>query len=243
MTNEQVYEIVRGVPHMALERAKLITSFIIEHKLLNILELGFRHGVSTCYMANALAELGGGHITTIDLENARQAKPNIEDLLERVGQRQRVTVYYESRSYTWRMMKMLEADPAPRFDFCFVDGAHNWFVDGFAFFLADRLLKAGGWMLFDDLNWTYDDSPCLRNSDLVREMPEEERTTPQVLKVYELLVKPHPSYDNFRVNQGWAYAQKRANAVAESTVIKREVITQEVGLGVVANKLYRRLRR
>ena len=39
-------------------------------------------------------------------------------------------------------MKMLEDDPEPRFDFCYIDGVHNWADDGFAFFLIDRLLVA-----------------------------------------------------------------------------------------------------
>lgn len=243
MKNEQIFEMLRGVPHMSLAQANAMRRFIIEHKLQNILELGFNHGVSTCYMAYALDELGRGHITTIDLARARQAEPNIEQLLEKVGQRQRVTVHYEPTSYTWRMMKMLEADPTPRFDFCYLDGAHNWFVDGFAFFLVDRLLMPGGWIIFDDLDWTHADSPSLRNSAFAQEMPEEERTTPQVRKVYELLVKPHPAYENFKTDQDWAYAQKRATAATGSTDVRREIVTQEVGLGVVAQKMYRKLRR
>jgi hypothetical protein len=50
-----------------------------------------------------------------------------------------VNYYFEPTSYTWRMMKMLEEDEGPRFDLCYLDGAHSWFVDGFAFFLIDRL--------------------------------------------------------------------------------------------------------
>lgn len=243
MTNEQISELLHGVPHMSLEQANTIRRFIIEHEVQNILELGFLHGVSTCYMAHALDELGQGHITTIDRGRARQAEPNIEQLLEKVGQRHRVTIHYEPTSYTWRMMKMLEADPTPRFDLCYLDGAHNWFVDGFAFFLADRLLTPGGWIIFDDLDWTHEDSRSLRNSAFTQEMPEEERATAQVRKVYELLVKPHPSYENFKTDQDWAYAQKRSDVASESTGIRREIVTQEVGLGDFAQKMYRKLKR
>lgn len=244
MNNNEIHDIVRGVPHMSLERANRMRSFIIEHQAKNILELGFRHGVSTCYMAHALEALGPeGHITTIDLDSARQAEPNIEQLLEAVGQRHRVTIHYEPTSYTWRMMKILEADSTPRFDLCFLDGAHSWFVDGFAFFLVDKLLKPGGWIIFDDLDWVYADSPSLQKSEGVREMPEDERETPQVRKVYELLVKTHPSYTNFETEQDWAFAQKLTSAATATSEIRQEVVTRDVGLGVFAEKVYRRLRR
>ena len=39
-------------------------------------------------------------------------------------------------------------------------------------------------------------------------MPEDERTTPQVRLVYDLLIKAHPGYHNFRDEGDWAFAQK-----------------------------------
>ncbi len=106
-------------------------------------------------------------------------------------------------------MKLLENDVTPRFDLCFIDGAHSWFVDGFAFFLVDRLLVKGGWIVFDDLNWTYSTSPSLQNTKRVKNMPKDERTIAQVKQVYELLVKTHPNYGEFAVKDNWAYARKR----------------------------------
>jgi predicted O-methyltransferase YrrM len=70
-------------------------------------------------------------------------------------------------------MKFPEDDPTPRFDLCYLDGAHNWFVDGLAFFLVHRLLKPGGWIIFDDVDWTYESSPTLKDTEDVRKMPED----------------------------------------------------------------------
>jgi hypothetical protein len=81
-------------------------------------------------------------------------------------------------------------------------------VDGFAFFLADRLLKPGGWMLFDDLDWTYATGATLGNTEQVRLMPREERETAQVGKVFDLLVRRHPSCGEFKVDESWGWAQK-----------------------------------
>lgn len=208
MKTDEIRAKVDGIPHMGATQAKVITDVILKNQFRNILELGFRHGVSTCYMAGALEELGGGKITTIDLLSARDAEPNIDQLLGSLGLSKFATVFYEPTSYTWRLMKMLEEDPSPRFDFCYIDGAHDWFTDGFAFFLVDRLLEPGGLIIFDDLDWTFESSPTLKDTERVKKMPQDEKGIPQVSKVFELLVRPHPSYGEFTKKDGWAYARK-----------------------------------
>jgi predicted O-methyltransferase YrrM len=223
MTPEQVAQIVGDTGYMSPDRGRTMTSFIGEHGLRRALELGFAHGVSTCYIASAVEASGEGSVVSIDLESARLLQPSAEELLERCGLRGLVTLHHEPTSYTWRLMKMLEQDPSPRFDLCYVDGAHSWFVDGFAFFLVDRLLVAGGWFIFDDLEWTYATSPSLGESSSVRTMPREERETAQVAKVYELLVKTHPSYGDFRVQDGWAYARK-IKPGAEPSEVRSEIV-------------------
>ena len=247
MNNREVKQIVGDTPNMTLEQAVTLTSFIEKHQVRNILELGFGHGVSTSYMAAALSRNGEGSIITIDKEEARQRKPNIETLLNNVGESERVTVYYEPTSYTWRLMKFLEQESQPTFDLCYLDGAHNWFVDGFAFYLVHLLLKPGGWIIFDDLDWTYNDSPGLKDSDLVKNMPDEERETPQVRKVYELLVKDHPDFCKFKVEGDWAYAQKRNTTDGKSSerkIVVEKIIQKEYyGMGhfleKVAGKLFK----
>jgi len=225
LSNADVQQQVGATPNMTVEQGERLSALIAKHEVRNILELGFAHGVSTCYMAAALGRAGGGHIVTIDLEAARTRQPNIEELLARIGERERVTVYFEPTSYTWRLMRFLEETPRPQFDLCYVDGAHSWFVDGFAFFLVDLVLKGGGWIVFDDLYWTYATSPTVGRSKAVEQMPEDERTTPQVQRIYELLVKPHPNYHNFRVEAGWAYAQKHDRAAGGSP--RREIVVEE----------------
>lgn len=213
MTPHEVRQRLGNVPHMSLEQGQRITRFVQEHQLRDILELGFDHGVSTCYLAAAAAPLGG-HVTTIDLERARNREPNIEQLLHRAGHRDHVTIHFERKSYLWRLMRLLEDDTLPRFDLCYLDGAHNWYTDGLAFFLVDRLLRPGGWIIFDDLDWTYAASPALCQQEWVQNMPDEERTTAQVRKIYELLVKTHPDYEQCRVEGNWAFAQKKPQSSA-----------------------------
>jgi predicted O-methyltransferase YrrM len=194
---------------MTQDQARIIYDFILDKQPERILELGFAHGVSSCYMAAALDEIGGdGHVLTIDQHAAERRKPRINDLLDECGLAHRVTPVFGD-TYIWELMRLLEQDPVPSFDFVFIDGAHTWDIDGFAFLLADRMLKPGGWVLFDDLDWTFATSPALKDQPWVKALPEVQRTTPQVRKVFELLVKSNPGYDSFRDERGWGWARKR----------------------------------
>jgi predicted O-methyltransferase YrrM len=207
---DEVRAAVGNTPHMSAAQGRVVYDHIAAARSRRILELGFAHGTSTCYMAAALDEIGGeGHIVTIDNRNALSRDPSIFDMLDRCGLAHRVTPVIADTSYTWELMGMLERDPQPRFDFVFVDGAHLWDVDGFAFLLADRLLVPGGWVLFDDLDWTLGTSPSLRNKEWVQALPEEQRKMAQVRKVFELLVRAHPEYTDLRDEDGWGWARKR----------------------------------
>ncbi len=209
MEIEETRKVVDGIFGMTFDQALEIKYFIQLNKLNNILELGFAHGVSSCYFASMLHEMETGHLTTIDLEVAKERQPNIESLLTQLELSSYVTIYYEPKSYNWRLMRLIEQHPNPIFDFCYIDGAHDWYTDGFAFFLVDKLLIPGGWIIFDDINWSFNTSPSLKNSESVQRMPSDERSTAQVGKVFELLVKTHPNYHNFMKKGDWAYAQKK----------------------------------
>lgn len=96
----------------------------------------------------------------------------------------------------------------PVYDFCFIDGAHNFQIDCAAFFLADKLLKPGGYLLLDDLFWTYDSSATLKNTDFVKQMSDDEKAKPHVKRLFDLVIVQHPDYTDFRVEGTWAWAKK-----------------------------------
>jgi predicted O-methyltransferase YrrM len=208
---EHLTAALAGIPHMTPERGQEIYAFVREEQPEPVLELGFAHGVSSCYIGAALKANGHGALTTIDQDSARQRQPDIHALLDQTGLLDWVQPIHTPTSYMWELMRLIEGTPADdwRFDFGFTDGAHSWFVDGLAFFLVDRLLKPGSWLLFDDLDWTYATSATLRDTEMVKAMPEDERNTAQVGKVFDLLVRPHPQYDQFRVDESWGWARKK----------------------------------
>jgi len=202
-----VVQHTKSLPYMRLEQGQLFYEFILENQLGNCLELGFLHGVSSAYIAGALQDLGFGHLMTIDLISAKDRKPNIEEVLAETQLRDLVTIFYEPRSFNWRLMRLLQQGRQESFDLCYIDGGHNWYDTGFAFCLVERLLKPGGWVVFDDLSFTYRQS-SMKDKQWVKRMPEEEQVEQQVRLVFELLVETNPNFGTFRTIGQLAFAQK-----------------------------------
>jgi predicted O-methyltransferase YrrM len=204
----------RDLPYMDLERATLLDRFLKEHRLARCLELGFYHGKSSAFIASSLREMGEGHLTTIDLRHSAKRAPNIHEVLAAMELEAWVTVIYEQRSFNWRLLTMLEEEPRPSFDFCYLDAAHTLYETGLGFFMVDKVLAPGGWVVFDDLDFRYETlvKPGEKLPDWLARMTREERQTDQIRKVWELLVKEHPAYDDFFEDGRWAFARKRPEA-------------------------------
>jgi hypothetical protein len=71
---------------------------------------------------------------------------------------------------------------------------------------VDKRLRHDRWVLFDDLHWTLAASPSTKTEKL-HMLSEDELKTPQILQVFDLLVRAHPAYGEFVVtgSYGWAY--------------------------------------
>jgi predicted O-methyltransferase YrrM len=192
-------------------QAKLMRDFITEQNARDILEIGFYHGKSSAYFAAVLEDLGRGHLVTIDQDTARKRAPNIDQVLATLGLAHRVTAVFAERSYTWELAKMIRTSPRPQFDLCYFDGGHTWDGTGFGFILVDMLLRPGGWIIFDDLEWTIEEAMQQRTKvpRHWRTSSHDERTTPAVKLVFDLLA-PQLGYTDRRVvNDGqWGIARK-----------------------------------
>jgi len=206
MKFEEAHKVLEGIPFISDANARELYDFIIEHKLTNCLELGFAHGVASCYIAAAIDELGGGKLVSVDLIGQDWQKPSIEELLGKLGLQKYVEIHREVTGYNWylhnEIAKNTEANSicTPVYDFCIIDGPKNWTIDSSAFFLADKLLKQNGWVIFDDYEWTYGEADTRREATdgiTHRKLSEAERITPQVKEIFNLLVMQHPSYRPF----------------------------------------------
>lgn len=100
-------------------------------------------------------------------------------------------------SYNWALGKTIEANPSPIYDYVFIDGAHNWAVDALTTFLVDRLLLVGGYIDFDDYDWTFENSPSMNPSVFpltARMYTEEQIAAKQVKMIVDLIVRRDPRY-------------------------------------------------
>lgn len=201
-----------NLPYMRHPQATVMRDLIIGHDVQDILEIGFYHGKSSAYFAAILEDLSRGHLVTIDLKVALNREPNIDRVLSTLGLAHRVTPVVAHRSYTWELGKMIRTTPRPQFDLCYFDGGHTWDATGFGFVLVDMLLRPGGWIVFDDLEWTMEAAMRARAAGAPRywrSSSPDERATPGVKLAFDLLV-PHLGYTDMRTINGgrWGIARK-----------------------------------
>ena len=141
------------VKYMKEEQALILHEIINKYDLVDLLELGFFQGKSSIYIGAIMKARGKGHLTTIDLENARAKNPSIIELIEQTGYKELITPIFAHRSYTWELAQMIEKSRKPLFDFCYLDGGHTFDVTALGVSLLSILMKPGGILILDNLNW------------------------------------------------------------------------------------------
>jgi predicted O-methyltransferase YrrM len=210
-TAEDVHRIVRGYPHASFERGQILYDFIREHGLRRVLELGVNQGVSTCYAAAAVASLGTGTVVAIDQYQAAAYRPGVVTFAQQLGLEHIIVPFFERKTYNWRLRSFLAMTPRPAFDLVFIDGGHQWEPDALAFLLTDRLLRPGGWWIFDDISWSISGSRTA--VERMRKLPippgEDEIAARPVRDIVDLLVRPHPNVESWREDEQWGFARKR----------------------------------
>jgi len=245
MKFDEVYAKLGNIPCMEEASCRVLYDWIVSSRPEECLELGFYHGKSSCVIGAALHENGMGKLMTIDMESSRKCSdfPNIIGNLDKTGLTTIVTPVFSRVSYTWELKKLIEQQIvnnicAPRFDFVFLDGAHFWETDVCAFFLAMKLLKPGGWFLFDDYMWSIETSDWWHKAPELKNMPDDYRKESQVERLVTLIVAQHPDIEEVVVRDNWAWARKKVGAVTAAgprvtqltkTVVKRWLIDKICG--------------
>ena len=186
-----------------------------------LLELGTARGGSAVFMAAALEANGAGHLLSVDSSRWRWRNPTPAEVLSNTSLAHRITLDKRFSTYTWflktEIEKRIDENGAvrPAYDFIFIDGAKNWSTDGLAVLLAERLLQPGGWLLLDDLGWSYDQhSDSAWHYEIeVAKLSKEERAEPHLRAVYDLLTKTNPAFDQFLIQDDWwGWARKSPQA-------------------------------
>ncbi len=215
---QKVSDAFPSLQFMSHEQAEVLREFITERETADVLEIGFFHGKSSAYIAAILEDMGRGHLVTIDRDKALNREPNINEVLTQVGLPHRVTPILAQHSFTWELAKMITADPRPQFDLCYFDADHTWEGTGFGFVLVDMLLRPGGWIIFDDLEWTMKDSMAQNDKAprTWRARSADEQAAAPVKMVFETLV-PHLGYtDLHTLYGGWWGAARKPPGAAKS---------------------------
>jgi predicted O-methyltransferase YrrM len=245
MRFDEVARAVAGVPFMSPEQGRIVYDHVRATRPAEVLELGTAHGVGAAYLAAGLDDNGAGRLTTVDFAGAAY-DPSPEAVLARAGVAARVQVVREFSSYTWWLKEQVQArsdragNVEPLYDFVYLDGAKHWTIDGLAVVLVEKLLRPGGWLLMDDLDWTYAQDPGREATDGIvhRELSERERSEPHLRAVFDLIVAQHPSFTDVRVqDEWWGWARK---APGEP---RRYSVETSRPLGALAAGALRRLKR
>lgn len=230
MKFKAVEDLVGKVPYISKNNAFFIYNFIIDNNIKNILERGIAHGTATSYMAAALDELGAGKITAVDLESVKNNfNPSCEEQLQKCNLGEYVEIHRMKTGYNWFLHDEIKRNTTnnicnEKFDLCIIDGPKNWTIDSSAFFLVDKLLKKGGYIIFDDYSWTYEKANQRRTQtdDIVHSsLSIDEQSTPHIKEIFDLLVKQHPNYSEFRVFDDKQWAMARKVAVDKKTEIQK----------------------
>ena len=207
---ELVQSLFGDVPYMRNEQASILRDLIISEGARDILEVGFYRGKSSAYIAAILEDIGAGSLATFDMESARRHSPNIETILEKTGLSHRVTPFFCKRSYTWELQRLINASDRPQFDFCYFDGGHTWDLTGFGVVLVDILLRPGGVILLDNMDWSMSRSPHYRkNPQMTKRYDQDEVDSKPVRMVWDTILT-HFGYEHIREykDQQWGLARK-----------------------------------
>ena len=103
-------------------------------------------------------------------------------------------------SYNWHLgnliFEMRERHEAGIFDAVYLDGAHNFLHDGLAVCLLKELIKDNGFLILDDLFWSFtrSHSPQLLEQGQ-KFFPKEQAEAPQLLRVQELFLTTDSNFE------------------------------------------------
>jgi predicted O-methyltransferase YrrM len=210
MQFEHIYEKVGAHALMSRWKAQKLYEFVLREKPKKIYEMGTHRGGSALVMAAALHELGVGKVTTFDFRSVRALRPNVETLARKSGLKRHIGVNYCDWCFEWELGKLLEKKRERSIDFVYIDGGHYWNCTALTFYLVTEVLRRGGWILFDDLDWLIDKHESKDNS-YAKRISLDARRRPMVQMVFDLLVRTSDRYHNFRVsaNGSWGWAQKK----------------------------------
>lgn len=103
-------------------------------------------------------------------------------------------------SYSWNLAKMIldQKERKTFFDFVYLDGAHTFIHDAITTVLLKKMIKVGGILLFDDVDWTLANSPTMSpsvNKNTGLRYSDEQIEACQIAMITDLFMKDDEQWE------------------------------------------------
>lgn len=146
LTDGKVLRLAANVSSLG---SKVLYRAVSEHGSVDALEIGMAFGVSSLSILSGLRKTGG-RLTSIDpyvgWPSARQAAIN------HIAQAGFEEAHTHIADFSFRALPRLLLD-GTTFDFIYIDGAHDYDNVIIDYLYADKLLRRGGIVGFNDVGW------------------------------------------------------------------------------------------
>jgi cephalosporin hydroxylase len=196
MDTKSISNVLSNIKYMSLEVALFFDNLITKHSTKEVLEIGTHKGAGTCYIANSLIK-NEGHVTTIDINKDEASVANNRLARELSQSLKLFNIKYIFSQYgsAWEMLKLLEQ--GNKYDMIYIDGSHEFECMLNDFYLADKLLKLHGFIIFDDYNLCWDFVNCKEKwyKLFCEKQGKEKIAAYQTQKVINLIRKYHKNYE------------------------------------------------
>lgn len=111
-------------------------------------------------------------------------------------------------SYAWELAVWFRElrrakQPVEVFDFVYLDGAHQFLHDAAAVSVLKAMIKPGGYIVFDDMTWTFNGSPTLSprvRPETAIEYTEDQLKLPHVELVVDVLMRTDRGWRQVKLN-------------------------------------------
>ena len=157
---------------------------------INLAEIGVDRGATTKEIMKLLTE--EDQYDLFDVENckffAESKKFNCKGKL--IIHKNTTKIY---DSYSWEIAKIIienrTKSEVSLWDAVYIDGAHVFHVDAATTALVKENIKKGGYIVFDDMEWTLKSSPTCNTEFNKSAFTEEQMETPHVKLIVDALMK------------------------------------------------------
>ncbi|HBG99053.1 MAG: class I SAM-dependent methyltransferase [Rhodobacteraceae bacterium] len=106
-------------------------------------------------------------------------------------------------SYAWELATMAfslksKGLPLEMFDFVYLDGAHSFHHDAPACVTLKDMVRPGGYIVFDDMYWTFNKSPVMnpqKKPSITKDYSDDQLDRPHVELVVEVFMAPDARFE------------------------------------------------